>query len=294
MSLPAPRTHCRCTITGGAGIIALARTVHCGETQLARVPDGMELSCGDYVVIATKYGRDLARILGPVSPENRDRWGDTTAVHRKADTEDLDRYTDNEKKAEEATNRCRAMIVQHRLPMQLVSGHYVLDEPRLVFFFTADSRVDFRNLVKDLVAEFHLRIELRQIGVRDKSRLVGGLGVCGRVLCCHGITDKLKPVSIKMAKVQNLSLNSMKISGPCGRLLCCLEYEYDFYREAKRGLPREGSRVMLEDTLFRITEVNVLTHKIRVEGDGRVMELPTDRFYQDEKTQRWMVSAEST
>ena len=294
MSLPAPRPHVRCTITGGAGEIALARTVHCGETQLARVPDGMELSCGDYVVIATKYGRDLARILGPVSPENRDRWGDTTAVHRKAVKEDLDRYEHNAAKAEEAAKTCRAMIAEHWLPMQLVSAHYVLDEPRLVFFFTAESRVDFRGLVKDLVAEFHLRIELRQIGVRDESRLVGGLGVCGRVLCCHGITDKLKPVSIKMAKVQNLSLNSMKISGPCGRLLCCLEYEYDFYREEKRGLPREGSRVQFEDTLFRITDVNVLTRKIRVEGDGRVMELPIDRFYQDKKSQRWMVSAGPT
>ena len=114
MPLPAPRTHCQCTITGGAGQIALARTVHCGETQLARIPDGMELSCGDFVVIATKYGRDLARILGPVSPENRDRWGDSTAVHRKAVQEDLDRYSDNEKKAEEAATRCRAMIAAPR------------------------------------------------------------------------------------------------------------------------------------------------------------------------------------
>jgi len=294
MSLPAPRTHVRCTITGGADQIALARTVHCGETQLARVPTGMEISCGDYVVIVTKYGRDLARMLGPVSEGNRDRWGEPTSVHRIADKEDLDRYEENEEKAKVASETCRAMIGDRRLPMQLVSAHYVLDEPRLVFFFTADSRVDFRGLVKDLVAEFHIRIELRQIGVRDESRLVGGLGVCGRVLCCHGITDKLKPVSIKMAKVQNLSLNSMKISGPCGRLLCCLEYEYDFYREEKRGLPREGSRVKFDEILFRITEVNVLTRKVRVEGDGRVMELAIDRFYQDEKTQRWMVSDEVT
>ena len=294
MPLPAPRTHNRCTVIGGPEGIALARTVHCGETQLVRIPDGVELACGEYVVIGTKYGRDLARILGTVSPENRDRWGDVTAAHRKAAQEDLDRYQDNENKAEEASTACRAKIAEHKLPMQLVSAHYVLDEPRLVFFFTADSRVDFRGLVKDLVAQFHVRIELRQIGVRDESRLVGGLGVCGRVLCCHGISDKLKPVSIKMAKVQNLSLNSMKISGPCGRLLCCLEYEYDFYREEKRGLPHEGSRVKFEETLFRITEVNVLTRKIRIEGDGRVMELPTERFYQDDQTQRWMVGAEPT
>lgn len=292
MTLPAPGGPCRCRLS--ADDIGLARTMHCGESQLIRVPDGMDLSCGDHIVINTKYGRDLARVLGPVSPENRNRWGDPTSVHRLAVKEDLDRYEHNERKAEQAASICREMIREHRLPMQLVSAHYVLDEPRLVFFFTAESRVDFRGLVKALVAEFHLRIELRQIGVRDESRLVGGLGVCGRVLCCHGITDKLKPVSIKMAKVQNLSLNSMKISGPCGRLLCCLEYEYDFYREEKRGLPREGARVKYDETLFRITEVNVMTGRIRMEGDGRVMEIPSSRFYQDKKSQRWMVSSEST
>lgn len=294
MPQPAPCLKTRCSVTGGPEAIALARTVHCGETQLIRVPDGVTVTCGDHVVINTKYGRDLARVLGPVAPENRGRWGDPTGVHRQAVAEDLERYEHNEKEALKAASVCREMIRDHKLPMQLVSAHYVLDEPRLVFFFTAESRVDFRGLVRALVAEFHLRIELRQIGVRDESRIVGGLGVCGRVLCCHGITDKLKPVSIKMAKVQNLSLNSMKISGPCGRLLCCLEYEYDFYREEKRGLPREGSRVLFEDVSFRITEVNILTRKIRIEGDGRMMEFPIDRVSQDEKTQRWMVTAEPT
>ena len=118
MTLPASRPHVRCTITGGAGEIALARTVHCGETQLARVPEGMELSCGDYVVIATKYGRDLARVLGPVSPENRDRWGDTTAVHRKAVKEDLDRYEHNTAKAEEAVKKMANQLVFGRVPSQ--------------------------------------------------------------------------------------------------------------------------------------------------------------------------------
>lgn len=294
MSQPAPCLKTRCAVTGGPEAIALARTVHCGESQLIRVPEGMNLTCGDHVVINTKYGRDLARVLGPVAAENLSRWGEPTGIHRMAVAEDLERYEHNEKKAVKAAATCREMIEEHRLPMQLVSAHYVLDEPRLVFFFTAESRVDFRGLVRALVAEFHMRIELRQIGVRDESRIVGGLGVCGRVLCCHGITDKLKPVSIKMAKVQNLSLNSMKISGPCGRLLCCLEYEYDFYRDAKRGLPHEGSRVRYEDVMFRITEVNVLTGKVRMEGDGRVVEMAPDRFYQDTKSQRWMVSPEAT
>lgn len=288
MPLPATSTS-RCSVTGGENSIVLVRTVHCGETHLTKVPEGMTATCGDYVVVPTKYGRDLARILGPVAEGNQNQWGTPTSIHRAAVQEDLDRYEHNESKATDAMRVCRERIDQHGLPMHLVSAHYVLDEPRLVFFFTAESRVDFRDLVRDLVAEFHLRIELRQIGVRDESRLVGGLGVCGRVLCCHGITDKLKPVSIKMAKIQNLSLNSMKISGPCGRLLCCLEYEYDLYREEKRGLPREGGRVKFEDSLFKITEVNILTRRIRIEGDGRVLEIPVDRFYQDSDSQRWMV-----
>jgi cell fate regulator YaaT (PSP1 superfamily) len=224
-----------------------------------------------------------------MSESGKSDYGDIVGLHRVAVAEDLERYRRNEERAHDALAICREKVAEHRLAMELVSAHYVLDEPRLVFFFTAESRVDFRELVKDLVREFQLRIELRQIGVRDEARMVGGLGVCGRVLCCNGVSDRLKAVSIKMAKVQGLSLNSMKISGPCGRLLCCLEYEYDFYREEKRGLPNVGARVKHDGTLFRITEVNVLTGKIRIEGDGRMLTLPTSRIYQDPKTQRWTV-----
>jgi len=228
-------------------------------------------------------------VVGPVAPENRGQYGDVVVLHRVAVDEDIVRYRENEKRAEHAVAICREKIDEHRLPMALVSAHFVLDEPRLVFFFTSESRVDFRDLVRDLVQEFNLRIELRQIGVRDESRMVGGLGVCGRVLCCNGISDRLKAVSIKMAKVQGLSLNSMKISGPCGRLLCCLEYEYDFYRQEKRGLPNVGARVRYDEISFRITEVNVLTGQIRMEGDGRMLTFPVAQIYQDAKTQRWTV-----
>ena len=279
----------RCTITGGPEASVLVRILHCGETELCRVPEGMTVVCGGHVVVPTRYGRDLARVLGPVSDSNRETSGDLQTIHRIAFDEDISRHEHNESRAQHAMNVCRENIDRRGLQMRLVTAHYVLDEPRLVFFFTADSRVDFRELVKDLVAEFKIRIELRQIGVRDESRVVGGLGVCGRVLCCHGITDKLKPVSIKMAKVQNLSLNSMKISGPCGRLLCCLEYEYDFYREEKRGLPKEGTRIKYDDALFRITEVNIFTRMIRLEGDNRILEIPTQRFHQDPETRRWQI-----
>lgn len=279
-------------IEGGEGVVVLARVLQTQETLLCRVGEGVTLSCADHVVVPTRYGRDLARVVGPVSEKNRPRYGELVALHRIASDEDLERYRANEERAYEAMAICRDRIDRHGLPMVLVSAHYVLDEPRLVFFFTAESRVDFRDLVRDLVAEFHLRIELRQIGVRDESRMVGGLGVCGRVLCCNGISDRLKAVSIKMAKVQGLSLNSTKISGPCGRLLCCLEYEYDFYREEKRGLPNVGARVRHEETSLRITEVNVLTGLIRLEGDGRSLSIAVDEVYQDPKTQRWMIRDE--
>lgn len=283
---PCPHTF---HIEGGEEVAVLVRIVHTGETLLCRVGEGITLSCGDHVIIPTRYGRDLARVLGPVSPENRDHYGDPVAIHRVAVPEDLERYRQNEERAHDALALCREKVDQHGLPMALTSAHFVLDEPRLVFFFTAESRVDFRSLVKDLVHEFHLRIELRQIGVRDESRIAGGLGVCGRVLCCNGISDRLKAVSIKMAKVQGLSLNSTKISGPCGRLLCCLEYEYDFYREEKRGLPNVGARVRYDGTSFRITEVNILTHRIRMEGEGRMLTFPSAQIYQDPKTQRWTI-----
>ena len=279
----------RFSMTGGEGTLALVRIVHTGETHLCRVSEGMTLTFRDKVIIPTRYGKDLARVVGPVAPENRDQYGDIVTLHRIATDEDVERYRENESRSVEALRVCREKVDQRGLQMALVSAHFVLDEPRLVFFFTAESRVDFRDLVKDLVHVFQVRIELRQIGVRDESRMVGGLGVCGRVLCCNGISDRLKAVSIKMAKVQGLSLNSTKISGPCGRLLCCLEYEYDFYREEKRGLPNVGARVRHDEISFRITEVNVLTGQIRMEGDGRMLTFPVAKVYQDARTQRWTI-----
>ncbi|MDE7227009.1 MAG: hypothetical protein K2N31_01650, partial [Treponemataceae bacterium] len=167
----------------------------------------------------------------------------------------------------------------HRLDMKLVAVHFLLEESKALFFFSSDNRVDFRELVKDLVGIFKMRIELRQIGVRDESRIIGGLGVCGRPYCCHAVNDKPPPVSIKMAKEQNLSLNSMKISGQCGRLLCCLSYEYKWYAEARKKLPNEGLRLLYDGTNFRITDVNPLTEMIKMLGeDGRLLEVPSTRF----------------
>ena len=172
--------------------------------------------------------------------------------------------------------------------MKLITVHFLIDEPKALFFFSSENRVDFRELVKDLVSVFKMRIELRQIGVRDESRITGGLGVCGRPYCCHCISDKLPSVSIKMAKEQNLSLNSMKISGQCGRLLCCLSYEYNWYVEAKKTLPNEGIRLFYDGTNFKITDTNPLTQMIKMIGeDGRFLEIPAKRFQKEGS--RWKI-----
>lgn len=273
-----------------ANDLVLAKVLHCSETELCSNPNNLELREGDSVVIPTKYGKDLAVILGPVAEENVGTWKQIQAVDRIATETDLSRYRQNIRREAQAYDFCRRRVRARRLEMKLVSAHYILDEPKLLFFFTADGRVDFRELVKDLVGEFRIRIELRQIGVRDESRVLGGVGVCGRTLCCHGLTDKLCPVSIKMAKVQNLSLNSMKISGPCGRLLCCLYYEHDFYLDEKQRFPDEGSRINYDGTVFRITEVNIISRQVRLAGeDGRYLALPVCRFRREADSRRWRI-----
>jgi cell fate regulator YaaT (PSP1 superfamily) len=215
---------------------------------------------------------------------------DIYRIERVASDKDLDRYERNRVKELEAIGVCKEKIRKHNLDMKLVSAHYLFGESKVLFFFTADTRVDFRELVKDLVSVFKMRIELRQIGVRDESRVLGGLAVCGRDYCCHSITDKLNPVSIKMAKEQNLSLNSMKISGPCGRLLCCLSYEYDFYREEKKRMPSEGTRIKIQNDLAKITEVNILSKKIYLSShDGRLMVVPFEKLSYNEPDKRWEI-----
>jgi cell fate regulator YaaT (PSP1 superfamily) len=171
-----------------------------------------------------------------------------------------------------------------------VSAHYLVGEPKILFYFTAEARVDFRELVKDLVGIFKMRIELRQIGVRDEARVVGGVGVCGRTYCCHGVTDKLKAVSIKMAKEQNLTLNSMKISGPCGRLLCCLAYEYDTYKECRRGLPAEGARLRAAGQTLKVLDVNIFTRTLKLAGeDGKTLTMGFEAVGYDAQAGQWQV-----
>jgi cell fate regulator YaaT (PSP1 superfamily) len=240
------------------------------------------------VVVPTRYGRDVCELQGVMENPGQVGKDEIVPIERIATEEDLRKVEANRERENKAFETCRQKIASRNLPMKLVSAHYLLEEPKVLFYFSAESRVDFRELVKDLVAVFKIRIELRQIGVRDEARVTGGCGVCGRVLCCHGVTDKLVPVSIKMAKDQNLSLNSMKISGPCGRLLCCLAYEYGFYRDARRELPAEGARFQYDGVQFRVIEVSALLGSVKMAGeDGRLLDMSASCFTFSEG--RWHV-----
>ena len=273
-------------ITGApAGIESLApdapiyrlRLVYSQETFLAVYRED-NFEPGTMVIVPTRYGRDLAQVIsavhGKLPPVSEIAW-----IVRTASPEDLEKSRNNHKLEDEAFNICKKKILNHKLEMKLVLVHYLLEEPKILFFFTAENRVDFRELVKDLVSVFKMRIELRQIGVRDEARVIGGLGVCGRGYCCHCVSDKLKPVSIKMAKDQKLSLNSVKISGPCGRLLCCLFYEYGFYSEQQRNLPQEGMRINYENDTWKVAEVNHIACQIKLTtDDGRQVSVPACKF----------------
>ena len=264
------------------------RLVYSKETFLAAWP-GEILPPGEMVLVPTRYGRDLAEIIGSVQKRTGQTHVAVTRIERIATPEDLSKAASHRQQEKDAFDICRGKIETHKLEMKLVSVHYLLEESKILFFFTAENRVDFRELVKDLVSIFKTRIELRQIGVRDESRVLGGLGICGRAYCCHAVSDKLKPVSIKMAKDQNLSLNSMKISGPCGRLLCCLAYEHLFYGEQRRLIPSEGTRVNWDGSNWKVVEVNVVMGKLRLNAeDGRVVQLPVSAFSREDD--RWVVN----
>ena len=236
------------------------------------------LTAGTMVIVPTRYGRDLAQVIGSVRSKTP-QVSEIAWIDRVAAQEDLDKACSNCALEKEAFRICRQKIENHSLEMKLVLVHYILEEPKILFFFTAENRVDFRELVKDLVGVFKSRIELRQIGVRDEARVVGGLSVCGRGFCCNCVSDKLKPVSIKMAKDQKLSLNSMKISGPCGRLLCCLSYEHTFYSEQIRRIPQQGARINYNKESWTVTEVNMITGQVKIGSEeGLIATISADCF----------------
>jgi len=268
-------------------IVWRVKVLYSKATEFCESSAGLDVKIGDMVVVPTRYGNELGRVLGRET-DPAEVTGELRSIHRVASPADLVRVEENDTREDRAFEVCRDKIEARGLSMKLVSAHYILDEQKILFFFTAENRVDFRELVKDLVAVLKMRIELRQIGVRDEARVVGGLGICGRALCCNAVTDRLRPVSIKMAKEQNLTLNSMKISGPCGRLLCCLSYEFDVYKEARQTLPGMGTRVHFDGEEFKVTDMNVLARRLRFQGEsGRVLDVGFDSLSRNPQTQAW-------
>ncbi|MBQ7289005.1 MAG: stage 0 sporulation family protein [Clostridia bacterium] len=228
-------------------------------------PDGRKYEPGDMVMVNTARGLECGEVAsGNKSVDDSQIVGELKSVVRPATKEDLNRVEQNRKKEKQAMEVCEQKIVEHGLDMHLVDVELSFDGSKMLFYFTADGRIDFRNLVKDLAATFHTRIELRQIGVRDEAKMLGGLGICGQPFCCSRFLNDFHPVSIKMAKEQGLSLNPTKISGTCGRLMCCLQYEHDAYSYLISLTPKIGSLVMTEDGEGTVVDHNLITGKLAV------------------------------
>jgi cell fate regulator YaaT (PSP1 superfamily) len=239
-------------------------------------PAGIELKVNDYVIVKTSRGPELGHVvIAPKQVLAEEVTEPLVPVVRKAEPEDIKRTEELDAKAEEALIECGKLISELKLPMKLLSADYGLDGSRLTFLFSAEERVDFRDLVRKLGERFRVRIELRQVGSRDEAKLIGGFGRCGRPLCCTSFLSEFTPVSIKMAKEQELPLNPMKISGTCGRLMCCLSYESEQYRAMKEKLPKVGARVTTQMGEATVTGRNPLKGTVLVEMEsGVTVELP--------------------
>ncbi len=229
-------------------------------------PNGAKFNKGDFAIVETVRGVEC----GEVAIENKDVEESEIVkplkkIVRPASADDIKKYEENKKKEIEAAEIARKRIEAHKLEMNLVDVEYTFDGGKILFYFTADGRVDFRELVKDLASIFRTRIELRQIGVRDKAKMIGGLGVCGRPFCCSTFLGDFQPVSIKMAKEQGLSLSLDKISGCCGRLMCCLKYEQETYEYLSKTTPKPGAIISTNEGEGRVTESNILTGLLKVQ-----------------------------
>ena len=233
-------------------------------------PKGYKIKAGDHVIVETARGVEYGTVIGGIREVTDDRVVQPLkAVIRVATQEDDLRAEKSRAKEKDAMRICNEKIRKHKLDMKLIDAEYTFDNNKVLFYFTADGRIDFRELVKDLAAVFKMRIELRQIGVRDETKILGGIGICGRVLCCNSFLSEFAPVSIKMAKEQNLSLNPTKISGVCGRLMCCLKNEEDRDEYLNSKLPNIGESVTTIDGVRgEVQSVNVLRQKVKVLVDA--------------------------
>ena len=259
-----------------------------------------EIKRGDHVIVETARGVEFGTVVGdPKEVEDDKVIQPLKPVLRIATQKDIEQEAANKGKEKEAFKICLEKIRKHGLAMKLIDAEYTFDNNKVLFYFTADGRIDFRELVKDLAAVFKTRIELRQIGVRDETKILGGIGICGRPLCCHTHLSEFIPVSIKMAKEQNLSLNPTKISGVCGRLMCCLKHEEETYEELNKRLPNVGDQVTTKDgQKGEVQSVNILRQLVKViveNGDTKeIQEYPVEelRFKKKHKKDKIKLSAE--
>lgn len=247
-------------------------------------PTRFELKKGDHVIVETARGVEYGTVVGGIREVDDSKVVQPLKpVLRIATERDNEQEAANKGKEKEAFHICQEKIRKHGLDMKLIDAEYTFDNNKVLFYFTADGRIDFRELVKDLASVFKTRIELRQIGVRDETKILGGIGICGRRLCCHTHLSEFVPVSIKMAKEQNLSLNPTKISGVCGRLMCCLKHEEETYEDLNRRLPNIGDYVTTDDGLKgEVSSVNVLRQQVKVivnvDDEKEIREYPLDQL----------------
>jgi cell fate regulator YaaT (PSP1 superfamily) len=228
-------------------------------------PNGMEFQVGDNVIVETVKGIECGEVvIANTEVSDESVVNPLKSIIRKATDNDMKKVESNKEKEKNAYTICEEKIAAHKLEMKLVDVEYTFDSAKIIFYFTADGRVDFRELVKDLASVFRTRIELRQIGVRDEAKMIGGLGICGRPFCCNTFLGGFQPVSIKMAKEQGLSLNPVKISGTCGRLMCCLKYEHEAYADLLKNTPKIGAIVDTPEGRGRVIDQNLMTGKLTV------------------------------
>ena len=263
-------------------------------------PAGMDIKTGDHVIVETARGIEFGHVvLGSRAVDESKVIQPLKPVIRMATAADEETERRNKEKEKDAFGICLEKIKKHNLQMKLIDAEYTFDNNKVLFYFTADGRIDFRELVKDLAAVFKTRIELRQIGVRDETKIMGGIGICGRPLCCHTYLSEFIPVSIKMAKEQNLSLNPTKISGVCGRLMCCLKNEEETYEELNSKLPNIGDYVTTDDGLKgEVHSVSVLRQLVKVvvtvgKDEKEIREYPVESLKFRPKRRRERVSVDA-
>lgn len=236
---------------------------------------GMKFKTGDYVIVEADRGSDYGQVISEAEVIlDSDVEEPLRKVIRKANPWDMHQIEKNKKKIKEVMDTCFKKIQERHLPMKLIDAEFSFDRSKIMFYFTAEGRIDFRDLVKDLANVFKTRIELKQIGVRDEAKMLGGFGPCGRTLCCAAFLKDFEPVTIKMAKEQNLPLNPTKISGLCGRLMCCLSYEHKTYKELMKGAPKEGDVIKTEKGPGKVISINAIKRAATVElEDGTLIEV---------------------